>query len=110
MFGAVGVERSMMVRREAANARRAADALKIAYDGGPNAKLLSESLLPDGWREPIEFGSAAMRLASRRRWMANPRSAPDAPHQRTGPAEISCDHGLESARLRAIRTYHLRAR
>src|SRR5450432_4291055 len=30
-----------------ANARKAADALKITYDGGPNAKLSSESLLAE---------------------------------------------------------------
>jgi isoquinoline 1-oxidoreductase len=33
-----------------ANARRAADALKISYDGGPNAKLSSESLLTEAKR------------------------------------------------------------
>ena len=33
-----------------ANARKAADALKIAYDGGPNAKLSSESLLNEAKR------------------------------------------------------------
>jgi CO/xanthine dehydrogenase Mo-binding subunit len=33
-----------------ANARKAADALKIAYDGGPNAKLSSESLLSEARR------------------------------------------------------------
>jgi isoquinoline 1-oxidoreductase beta subunit len=33
-----------------ANARRAADALKITYDGGPNAKLSSESLLTEARR------------------------------------------------------------
>src|SRR5438045_8820594 len=33
-----------------ANARKAADALKIAYDGGPNAKLSSESLLDEAKR------------------------------------------------------------
>jgi CO/xanthine dehydrogenase Mo-binding subunit len=33
-----------------ANARRAADALKISYDGGPNAKLSSESLLTEARR------------------------------------------------------------
>jgi isoquinoline 1-oxidoreductase len=33
-----------------ANARRAADALKITYDGGPNAKLSSESLLNEAKR------------------------------------------------------------
>jgi isoquinoline 1-oxidoreductase subunit beta len=33
-----------------ANARKAADALKIAYDGGPNAKLSSESLLTEAKR------------------------------------------------------------
>ncbi|PJG50775.1 xanthine dehydrogenase family protein molybdopterin-binding subunit [Bradyrhizobium forestalis] len=33
-----------------ANARRAADALKIAYDGGPNAKLSSQSLLDEAKR------------------------------------------------------------
>ena len=32
------------------NARKAADALKIAYDGGPNAKLSSESLLNEAKR------------------------------------------------------------
>jgi isoquinoline 1-oxidoreductase beta subunit len=32
------------------NARKAADALKIAYDGGPNAKLSSESLLNEARR------------------------------------------------------------
>jgi isoquinoline 1-oxidoreductase subunit beta len=32
------------------NARKAADALKIAYDGGPNAKLTSESLLNEAKR------------------------------------------------------------
>ncbi len=33
-----------------ANARKAADALKITYDGGPNAKLSSESLLTEARR------------------------------------------------------------
>jgi len=33
-----------------ANARKAADALKITYDGGPNAKLSSESLLTEAKR------------------------------------------------------------
>jgi isoquinoline 1-oxidoreductase len=33
-----------------ANARKAADALKISYDGGPNAKLSSESLLTEAKR------------------------------------------------------------
>src|SRR6202000_2774728 len=33
-----------------ANARRAADALKITYDNGPNAKLSSESLLTEARR------------------------------------------------------------
>jgi isoquinoline 1-oxidoreductase subunit beta len=33
-----------------ANARKAADALKIAYDGGPNAKLSSQSLLDEAKR------------------------------------------------------------
>ena len=33
-----------------ANARRAADALKISYDNGPNAKLSSESLLTEARR------------------------------------------------------------
>jgi len=33
-----------------ANARKAADALKITYDGGPNAKLSSESLLAEARR------------------------------------------------------------
>src|SRR5579863_3096224 len=33
-----------------ASARKAADALKIAYDGGPNAKLSSESLLAEAKR------------------------------------------------------------
>ena len=33
-----------------ANARKAADALKISYDGGPNAKLSSESLLAEAKR------------------------------------------------------------
>ena len=33
-----------------ANARKAADALKITYDGGPNAKLSSESLLSEAKR------------------------------------------------------------
>ena len=33
-----------------ANARRAADALKISYDGGPNAKLSSKSLLTEARR------------------------------------------------------------
>ena len=33
-----------------ANARKAADALKITYDGGPNAKLSSESLLNEAKR------------------------------------------------------------
>jgi isoquinoline 1-oxidoreductase beta subunit len=33
-----------------ANARKAADALKITYDGGPNAKLSSESLLAEAKR------------------------------------------------------------
>lgn len=33
-----------------ANARKAADALKVAYDGGPNAKLTSESLLTEAKR------------------------------------------------------------
>jgi isoquinoline 1-oxidoreductase beta subunit len=33
-----------------ANARKAADALKIAYDGGPNGKLSSESLLTEAKR------------------------------------------------------------
>ncbi len=33
-----------------ANARKAADALKITYDGGPNAKLSSESLLDEARR------------------------------------------------------------
>src|SRR6201987_1584743 len=33
-----------------ANARKAADALKISYDGGPNAKLSSESLLNEAKR------------------------------------------------------------
>jgi isoquinoline 1-oxidoreductase beta subunit len=33
-----------------ANARKAADALKISYDGGPNAKLSSESLLTEARR------------------------------------------------------------
>ena len=33
-----------------ANARKAADALKISYDGGPNAKLSSESLLSEAKR------------------------------------------------------------
>jgi isoquinoline 1-oxidoreductase subunit beta len=33
-----------------ANARRAADALKIAYDGGPNAKVSSESLFAEAKR------------------------------------------------------------
>ena len=33
-----------------ANAKKAADALKIAYDGGPNAKLSSESLLDEAKR------------------------------------------------------------
>ena len=33
-----------------ANAKKAADALKIAYDGGPNAKLSSESLLAEAKR------------------------------------------------------------
>ncbi|MBR0843814.1 xanthine dehydrogenase family protein molybdopterin-binding subunit [Bradyrhizobium liaoningense] len=33
-----------------ANARKAADALKIAYDGGPNAKLSSQSLLDEAMR------------------------------------------------------------
>jgi isoquinoline 1-oxidoreductase subunit beta len=33
-----------------ANARRAADALKISYDGGPNAKLSSDSLLTEAKR------------------------------------------------------------
>jgi CO/xanthine dehydrogenase Mo-binding subunit len=32
------------------NARKAADALKISYDGGPNAKLSSESLLAEAKR------------------------------------------------------------
>jgi isoquinoline 1-oxidoreductase beta subunit len=32
------------------NARRAADALKISYDGGPNAKLSSDSLLTEARR------------------------------------------------------------
>jgi len=32
------------------NARKAADALKIAYDGGPNAKLSSQSLLDEAKR------------------------------------------------------------
>src|SRR6202048_2241361 len=35
-----------------ANAIKAADALKITYDGGPNAKLSSESLLNEGKRLP----------------------------------------------------------
>ncbi|MDA9423742.1 MULTISPECIES: xanthine dehydrogenase family protein molybdopterin-binding subunit [Bradyrhizobium] len=35
-----------------ANARKAADALKIAYDGGPNAKLSSQSLLDEAKRLP----------------------------------------------------------
>ena len=33
-----------------ANARKAADALKVSYDGGPNAKLSSESLLNEAKR------------------------------------------------------------
>jgi isoquinoline 1-oxidoreductase subunit beta len=33
-----------------ANARRAADALKVTYDGGPNAKLSSDSLLTEAKR------------------------------------------------------------
>jgi isoquinoline 1-oxidoreductase subunit beta len=33
-----------------ANARKAADALKVTYDGGPNAKLSSESLLAEAKR------------------------------------------------------------
>src|SRR6201996_3376719 len=33
-----------------ANAKKAADALKISYDGGPNAKLSSESLLTEARR------------------------------------------------------------
>jgi CO/xanthine dehydrogenase Mo-binding subunit len=33
-----------------ANARKAADALKVSYDGGPNAKLSSESLLTEAKR------------------------------------------------------------
>jgi len=33
-----------------ANARKAADALKISYDGGPNAKLSSDSLLTEAKR------------------------------------------------------------
>jgi isoquinoline 1-oxidoreductase beta subunit len=33
-----------------ANARKAADALKVTYDGGPNAKLSSESLLTEAKR------------------------------------------------------------
>lgn len=33
-----------------ANARKAADALKISYDGGPNAKLSSQSLLDEAKR------------------------------------------------------------
>src|SRR5260370_1174793 len=33
-----------------ANAKKAADALKIAYDGGPNAKLSSESLFTEAKR------------------------------------------------------------
>ncbi len=33
-----------------ANARKAADALKISYDGGPNARLSSESLLSEARR------------------------------------------------------------
>ena len=33
-----------------ANARKAADALKVTYDGGPNAKLSSESLLNEAKR------------------------------------------------------------
>src|SRR5207302_9191431 len=33
-----------------ANGRKAADALKIAYDGGPNAKLSSQSLLDEAKR------------------------------------------------------------
>ena len=33
-----------------ANARKAADALKVSYDGGPNAKLSSESLLAEARR------------------------------------------------------------
>src|SRR6202023_3125561 len=33
-----------------ANARKAADALKISYEGGPNAKLSSESLLSEARR------------------------------------------------------------
>ena len=61
-----------------ANAKKAADALKIAYDGGPNAKLSSESLfdrseapagarrfravLRQGRRHQAAFGTAAKMM------------------------------------------------
>src|SRR6195256_5989916 len=40
-----------------ANARKAADALKISYDGGPNAKLSSQSLLDEAKRLPASDDS-----------------------------------------------------
>jgi isoquinoline 1-oxidoreductase subunit beta len=40
-----------------ANARKAADALKIAYDGGPNAKLSSQSLLDEAKRLQVQDDS-----------------------------------------------------
>ena len=50
-----------MVSRSA-QAKKAAEALKISYDGGPNAKASSEALLAEAKAESIKAQKAAVAM------------------------------------------------
>ncbi len=93
-----------------ANARKAADALKITYDGGPNAKLSSQSLLNEAKRLQAldDFGPV---LRQGRRYRCGSRLGGQGAgggihHQHQHPRADGADDGNSAAAGRSLALLH----